>query len=99
MLIAGTTGQTAWMVADTLVTDPSGRDQNEHQLKIMPSSDGRALIGFAGERLRGSTAILHASNQPAGDDVIEYLSLVLGVELKAQVRLPAVEQIDGCIGH
>src|SRR4051794_22720804 len=59
LLVAGISGRTVWMVADTLVTGPLGRGHNEDQIKIVPSYDGKALIGLAGDQFRGAEAIEH----------------------------------------
>ena len=73
LLVAGISDQTIWMVADTLITGPLGRRYDEHQIKVVPSADGKALIGFAGEQLRGTEAIEHARHMPAGTAALDYL--------------------------
>jgi hypothetical protein len=73
LLVAGVSEQTIWMVADTLVTGPMGRRHDEHQIKVVPSEDRKALIGFAGEQMRGAEAIEHARKMPAGASVLTHL--------------------------
>jgi hypothetical protein len=73
LLVAGVSEQTIWMVADTLITGPMGRRHDEHQIKVVPSEDGKALIGFAGEQMRGTEAIEHARKMPAGTCVLTHL--------------------------
>jgi hypothetical protein len=73
LLVAGISGQTIWMVADTLITGPLGSRYDEHQIKVVASADGKALIGFAGEQFRGTEAIEHARDMPAGSSTLNYL--------------------------
>jgi hypothetical protein len=55
LLVAAVEGNNVWMVADTAITGGNVdlRDR-EHQLKVIPSRDGRALLGFAGEPVNGA---------------------------------------------
>jgi hypothetical protein len=70
LLVAGVSGDTIWMVADTLITGLLGKQHDEHQIKVVPSEDGKALIGFAGEQLHGTKAIEYARKMPAGASVL-----------------------------
>lgn len=73
LLVAGISDQIIWMVADTLITGPLGSRYDEHQIKVVSSADGKALIGFAGEQFRGTEAIEHALHMPAGSAILNYL--------------------------
>jgi hypothetical protein len=73
LLVAGISDQTIWMVADTLITGPLGGRYDEHQIKIVPSVDGKALIGFAGDQFRGTEAIERARHLPAESATLDYL--------------------------
>jgi hypothetical protein len=74
LLVAGINEQVLWMVGDTFVTGgPLGAREYEHQLKILPSEDGKALIGFAGDHYHGVQAIETARLQSTGRSVAEYL--------------------------
>jgi hypothetical protein len=55
LLVAAVDGKNIWMVADTAIIggELDVRDR-EYQLKIIPSRDGRALVGFAGEPHHGA---------------------------------------------
>jgi hypothetical protein len=47
LLVAGISENVLWMVADTFVTGgPLETRAYEHQIKVVPSQDGGALIGF-----------------------------------------------------
>src|ERR1700682_1499558 len=73
LLVAGVSGDAIWMVADTLITGLLGKSHDEHQIKVVPSEDGKALLGFAGEQLHGTNAIEYARKMPAGASVITHL--------------------------
>jgi len=72
LLVAGTVGRDIWMVADTAITgggaDLRGRI---YRIKIVPSHDGRALIGYAGDEC--GRLIEAAARMPAGAPAAEFL--------------------------
>jgi hypothetical protein len=74
LLVAGVVGKNIWMVADTAITGGSVevRDR-EYLLKVIPSSDGRALLGFAGGAEHGSRFVEEAARMPAGNDAVGFL--------------------------
>jgi hypothetical protein len=74
LLVAGLENDIIWMVADTFVTGGSlDARAYEHQIKIVPSLDGKALIGFAGEQLSGESTTEHVRLMPAGTEAISHL--------------------------
>jgi hypothetical protein len=74
LLVAGLENEVIWMVADTFVTGgPLDARAYEHQIKIVPSVDGKALIGFAGEQLSGESATERARLMPAGTVTVSHL--------------------------
>ena len=62
------------MVANTLVIGPQGKRHDEDQIKVVPSEDGKALIGFAGEQLHGTKAIEHARKMPADTNALTHFA-------------------------
>jgi hypothetical protein len=74
LLLAGLESEVIWMIADTFVTGgPLDTRAYEHQIKIVPSLDGKALIGFAGEQHNGERAIERARLMPAGTAAVSDL--------------------------
>jgi hypothetical protein len=74
LLVAGVGTKTLWMVADTFITGGALDVRSyEHQIKIVPSLDGKALIGFAGDQQSGSTAIELARTIASGAAAVDYL--------------------------
>src|SRR5215471_16124682 len=63
LLVASADGPTVWMVADSAIT---GGDleyrQREFDLKVIPSLDGRALVGFAGDHHHDAPNIRRGRN-------------------------------------
>ena len=74
LLVAAVEGGKIWMVADTAITG-TGLDvrNREYQIKIIPSRDNRALIGFAGEPYHGAHLIEQAALIPAGEPTLAFL--------------------------
>ena len=74
LLVAGTVGRKIWMVADTAITG-GGVDLRSRicRIKIVPSHDGRALIGYAGDEYYGARLIEAAARMPAGAPAAEFL--------------------------
>jgi hypothetical protein len=74
LLVAAVDGKNIWMVADTSITggELNVRDR-EYQLKITPSRDGRAVVGFAGEPHHGARFVEQAAAMPAGKETISFL--------------------------
>lgn len=74
LLVAGVDGNNIWMVADTTVTG-GGVDvrDREYELKIVPSRDGRALLGFAGDLHFGSLFVEEVASMPAGQETLGFL--------------------------
>ena len=74
LLVAGVDGASVWMVADTAIT---GGDipvrEREYQLKIVPSRDGHALVGFAGEAYHGARLAEEAARMPVRDGAVRFL--------------------------
>jgi hypothetical protein len=62
------------MVSDTAISGVGleVRDR-EYQLKIMPSLDGGALIGFSGDAHLGSRIIQKAARLPATGETVAFL--------------------------
>ncbi len=74
LLVAGTSGDSAWMVADTAITGGNvPLRKHENQIKIVPSSDGRALIGFAGDQYYGARLLERARLLSAEPSTVETL--------------------------
>ena len=62
------------MVADTAITGGGLTSrQREYQIKIVPSRDGRALLGFAGDQHYGRQLMEDAASLPAGARAVEVL--------------------------
>src|SRR5262249_35909044 len=74
LLVAAVDEKNIWMVADTIITGGAldVRDR-EYQIKIIPSRDGRAVMGFAGEPHHGARFVEQAAAMPAGKDPISFL--------------------------
>ena len=74
LLIANVDGPTVWMVADSAITGGklAYRDR-EYDLKIEPSLDGRAVVGFAGDHHHGARLMHAAAAIPAGANAIDAL--------------------------
>jgi hypothetical protein len=62
------------MVADTAITGVGieVRDR-KYQLKIIPSRDGRAFLGFAGDLHHGARLVEQAALIPAGKEAVAFL--------------------------
>src|SRR6266540_2743878 len=62
------------MVSDTAITggDIPLRDR-EYEIKILPSLDGRALIGFAGDQHHGARILRSATESAAGHRTLSVL--------------------------
>jgi hypothetical protein len=85
LLIAQRVGQNIWMAADSAITGGLiGERQREYALKIAPSLDGRALIGFAGDHHHGTRLMHLAAARPAGAEVAGFLG-------EAQRDYPSVD--------
>jgi hypothetical protein len=93
LLVAAVEGNNVWMVADTAITGGSVdlRDR-EHQLKVIPSRDGRALFGFAGEPVNGARLIEQAASMPAGQDAVNFL-------LRSHRENPSVDFAYAYVDH
>ena len=79
LLVAGVSGQTTWMVADSSVVGGTlGVREREHQIKIVPSTDDRALIGFAGDEHHGVRLLELARLSPAGANTVDQLLTLHG---------------------
>jgi hypothetical protein len=64
------------MVADTAITGGGFTSrQREYQIKIVPSRDGRALLGFAGDQHYGRQLTENAASLPAGARAVEVSSV------------------------
>jgi hypothetical protein len=74
LLVAGVDGKNIWMVSDTAVSggELEVRDR-EYELKVVPSRDGRALLGFAGDVHHGVRLVEEAAAMPAGKEVVNFL--------------------------
>ena len=75
LLVAGVSQSTMWMVSDTAITG-SGITlrKRTHQIKVIPSRDGFALIGFAGDQHHGTRLIENAASQPSRSRAVEVLA-------------------------
>jgi hypothetical protein len=63
------------MVADTAITGGGLTSrQRAYQIKIVPSRDGRALLGFAGDQHYGRQLMEDAASLPAGARAVEVLA-------------------------
>jgi hypothetical protein len=76
LLIAGTNGSVAWMVADTAISNPLTPVQTRlNRPKIIPARN-KSLIGYAGDADVGELAIFQASILDPGRPVIDALAAV-----------------------
>jgi hypothetical protein len=74
LLIAQRFESQIWMAADAAITGgPINERQREYALKVMPSIDGQALVGFAGDHHHGTRLMNLAAAQPAGPEVARFL--------------------------
>jgi hypothetical protein len=74
LLVAAVDGKNIWMVADTAITGGElGVRDRDHQLKIIPSRNGRAVVGFAGEPHHGAHFAEQAAAMPAGKETVGFL--------------------------
>ena len=74
LLIGGISGDSAWMVSDTSITGGAIQlRERQNQIKVVPSSDGCALIGFAGDQHHGTRLMEWARLQPAGTLTVQGL--------------------------
>jgi hypothetical protein len=67
LLVAANDGSRVWMLSDTAISGGVAdlRSRTDYP-KIEPSNDGRALIGFAGDKHHGGRIAKEAAIQPAG---------------------------------
>jgi hypothetical protein len=85
LLVAQRDGLNVWMAADSAITGgPLGERQREYVLKITPSLDGRALIGFAGDHHHGTRLMQRAAALPAGKEATRFL-------VESQRKFPSVD--------
>lgn len=74
LLIASIEANAAWMVADTAITDGKiPLRERRFRIKNIPSTDRRALVGFAGDQHHGTRLIQEAARLPAGRRALELL--------------------------
>jgi hypothetical protein len=74
LLVAQRDGLNVWMAADSAITGgPIGERQREYALKIVPSLDGRALIGFAGDHHHGTRLMHRAAALASGAEAARFL--------------------------
>jgi len=93
LLVAGLSGQSAWMVADSVVTGGTlGVRERQHTIKIAPSTDDRALIGFAGDEHHGVRILQLARTRPANSDTVSKL-LELHTETGQRAEYPSVDLV------
>jgi hypothetical protein len=77
LVVAGISDHVVWMVADTFVTGgPLNARAHEHHVKVLPSEDGNALIGFAGDQHHGVKAVETARKASSGQRIIDHLRSV-----------------------
>lgn len=74
LLVAGISGSNPWMVAHTVIDGPLATRQRTYEIKIVPSRDDRALLGFAGDLHYGRRSIEAAASIPAGAKAAEILA-------------------------
>jgi ATP-dependent protease HslVU (ClpYQ) peptidase subunit len=93
LLIAGLDDNKVWMVSDAAITGGNIplRDR-EYEIKILPSLDGRALIGFAGDQHHGARVLRNAAESAAGQQLIDAL-------LAEHLRYPSVDLAYGYVDH
>jgi hypothetical protein len=85
LLIAQRDRLNVFMTADSAITGGAlDERQREYALKIVPSLDGRALIGYAGDHHHGMRLAYRASSLPAGVNGLKFLS-------QAQRDYPSVD--------
>jgi hypothetical protein len=107
LLVAGISADTVWMVSDTLITGGTiGLRDREYQIKCVPSHDGKALIGFAGDVHHGARLMEQAAGNPADIAVVNELlnghreypetEFVYGY---IDERGPHLFKISGCEAH
>jgi hypothetical protein len=75
LIVAGISTGTAWMVSDALITggDIPLRDRH-YQIKCVPSTDTKALVGFAGDVHHGARLMEQAAAMPSGENVVHMLA-------------------------
>jgi hypothetical protein len=85
LLVAANDEKEIWMVADTAITGGTiAVREQEYEIKIVPSKDKRALIGFAGDHHFGSKAIHQAAIVSSGKEGIAILEGVSGDHTSAE---------------
>lgn len=84
LLIAAVAEQQVWMIADAaIIGGELGVRQREFALKILPSRDERALVGFAGDHHHGTRLVNAAAALATGPGAVDYL-------LRGQQEYPSV---------
>lgn len=74
LLLAGIEGTSLWMASDTAISGGSlDLREREEALKITPSDDGQALIGFAGDKHHGLRCLEAVAKIPASEAGAEWL--------------------------
>jgi hypothetical protein len=74
LLVAAVDGKNIWMVADAAITGAGADVRNrEYHIKIIPSRDGRGLVGFAGDVHHGARLVEQAALMPAGKEAVSFL--------------------------
>ncbi len=62
------------MIADSAITGGNLEErQREFALKISPSADGKALIGFSGDQHHGTRLMHHVAGLAAGQEALNFL--------------------------
>jgi hypothetical protein len=91
LLVAGTDGTRVWMISDAAITggDVPLRDR-EYEIKILPSLDGRALIGFVGDQHHGARMVRSVATSAAGQQAISAL-------LAEHLQYPSVDLAYGYV--
>jgi hypothetical protein len=74
LLVAAVEGERIWMVSDTAISGVgSVVADREYQLKIVPSLDGGALLGFSGDAYLGVRIIQQGARLPAARATVAFL--------------------------
>jgi hypothetical protein len=91
LLIAGLESETIWMVSDSAISggEVPLRDR-EYEIKIVPSNDGKALVGFSGDHYHGTRIVEQAVQAPAGRDTLRSL-------VSENIQCPSVDLAYGFI--
>jgi hypothetical protein len=74
LLVTQIDGPTVWMIADSAITGGELQPrEREYGLKVAPSRDGRAIIGYAGDQHHGTRVLNSAASTSVGASTVSQL--------------------------